>query len=291
MSLCRPSSSRSLFRYFSNSISRYGTTSSLLQNHHGFINITDRTTYNKQEQQKRWISKKKVKKGKALAAAANEETSPSSSNSNDGNELTFELDDMDDDDDNDDELQLLPDPSKVKKDMTKVVDRLVAHFKSIRGSEPTPELFDNITVNAYGEKTPLAGVAQVVIQTPTLAHVTCFDPSVASDVRKAIMEKLDLNPELEESGNLKVILPRISMEIRKKTVTQLRKQTEVARTRIRNLRKKPMKKIKLGKEGKLEGVSEDDSFRVLKEIDEVTEDVNKLLNTILEKKEKSVLMV
>lgn len=237
------------------------------------------------------LAKKKVKKGKALAAAANEETSPSSSNSNDGNELTFELDDMDDDDDNDDELQLLPDPSKVKKDMTKVVDRLVAHFKSIRGSEPTPELFDNITVNAYGEKTPLAGVAQVVIQTPTLAHVTCFDPSVASDVRKAIMEKLDLNPELEESGNLKVILPRISMEIRKKTVTQLRKQTEVARTRIRNLRKKPMKKIKLGKEGKLEGVSEDDSFRVLKEIDEVTEDVNKLLNTILEKKEKSVLMV
>ena len=52
-----------------------------------------------------------------------------------------------------------------------------------------------------------------------------------------------------------------------------------------------MKKIKLGKEGKLEGVSEDDSFRVLKEIDEVKEDVNKLLNTILEKKEKSVLMV
>ena len=175
--------------------------------------------------------------------------------------------------------------------MMKVVDRLKESFKAIRGAEPTPELFDSITVDAYGDSAPLSAVAQVVIVSPTMANVSCFDPALAKDVRNAIRDSLDLNPQLEEDGVVKVPLPRVSMETRQKIVKQLNKQAEATRTRIRNVRRKAMETVKVGKEGKLEGVSKDDAFRAAKEIDAVVDDVTKLINDAVHAKEASVMAV
>ncbi|KAI2503628.1 Ribosome recycling factor [Fragilaria crotonensis] len=200
-----------------------------------------------------------------------------------------------DDDHNDgtdsDDAPALPEPRVLKASMIKVVDRLKESFKSIRGAEPTPELFDSIMVDAYGDTAPLSTVAQVVIVSPTLANVTCFDPAVAKDVSNAIRDSLELNPQLEEDGVVKVPLPRVSMETRQKIVKQLNKQAEASRTRIRNIRRKAMDKIKLGKEGKLEGISKDDAFRVAKELDAVVEDVIKLVNDAVHQKEASIMAV
>lgn len=52
-----------------------------------------------------------------------------------------------------------------------------------------------------------------------------------------------------------------------------------------------MDKIKLGKEGKLEGISKDDAFRVAKELDAVVEDVIKLVNDAVHQKEASIMAV
>lgn len=200
-------------------------------------------------------------------------------------------DDNDDEDSDDDPLSLLPDPATVKEKMIKVVDRLERSFKSVRGAEATPELFDTITVTAYDVPTPLAGVAQVVIVSPTLANVTCFDPALATDVRNAIRDSLDLNPQLEDDGVVKVPLPRASMESRQTTVKALAKQAEAARARIRTVRRKAMDVIKKGKDGKLEGISKDDAFRVGKEIDVVADDVTKMVTDIAHEKEASVMAV
>jgi ribosome recycling factor len=208
-------------------------------------------------------------------------------------DIVFDDDDDDDDHDSDDPLSLLPDPDVVKQKMMKIVDRLHTSFQSVRGAEATPELFDVISVAAYGgeTQTPLAGVAQVVIVSPTLAHVTCYDPALATDVRNAIRDSLDLNPQLEEDGLVKVPLPRASMESRQATVKQLAKQAEAARGRIRNLRRKAMDVIKKGKDGKLDGISKDDAFRVGKELDAVADEVTKIVTDAAHAKEESVMAV
>lgn len=235
------------------------------------------------EEAKQKRKEKKKKKNSAMAEASEDP---------EFEELVFD-DDGDDEDDEDEEDQgpSLPDPDVIKQKMTKVVDRLEESFKSIRGAEPTPELFDPIVVSAYGDKAALATVAQVVIVSPTLAHVTCFDPSLASDVRNAIRDSLELNPQLEEDGLVKVPLPRVSMETRQTIVKQLGKQAEAARGRIRNMRRRAMTKVKLGKDGKLEGISKDDAFRVSKDIDAVAEDVTKKVNDVVQDKEASVMAV
>jgi ribosome recycling factor len=208
-------------------------------------------------------------------------------------EVDFDDDDDDDHDDDDDPQSLLPDPAIVKQKMLKVVDRLETSFQSIRGAEATPEIFDAISVAAYGgeSQTPLAGVAQVVIVSPTLAHVTCYDPALGADVRNAIRDSLDLNPQLDDDGLIKVPLPRASMESRQQTVKQLLKQAEAARGRIRNIRRKAMDVIKKGKDGKLDGISKDDAFRVGKEIDAVADEVTKTVTDVAHAKEESVMAV
>ena len=200
---------------------------------------------------------------------------------------------FDDDDDTDivSDIPQLPNPNDVKRTMQNVVTRVKDSFQAIRGGEPTPAIFDAILVDAYGERTPLAGVAQVVVVSPTLANVTCFDPALSQTVCNAIRDALELNPILEEDGNVKVPLPRVSLEIRQQTVKKIGKQAESARIRLRNIRHKAMETIKQAKDGKMEGISKDAAFRVGKDIDAVSEAVTKELNAIVEEKQARVMAV
>jgi ribosome recycling factor len=209
-------------------------------------------------------------------------------NDNDDNEFAEDDDDQEPDEDQEPSL---PDVNQVKQKMMKTVVKFEESLKSIRGAEPSPELFDDIQVNAYGEMTPLKAVGQVVILSATLAHITCFDPSVAKEVQKAIQLALTLNPQTEEGGIVKVPLPRISMETRQQTAKQLQKKAESCRIRIRKVRRKALDIVKKGKDGKLAGISKDDAFAVAKELDGVTDDVIKQIKDLVDTKLESIMAV
>lgn len=224
----------------------------------------------------------------ATAVASSMEDLMASHGADDSDEHHHHFDDEDDEDHDED---ILPDLAKVKTKMTKIIDQFEASLKGIREAEPTPDIFDNIQVDAYGEHTPLKGVAQVVIQSHTLATATCFDPSLAKAVSTAIRNKLGLNPSVEEGGEVKIPLPRVSLETRKQTAHILNKRTESYRQRIRNVRRKAMDTTKKGVAGKLEGVSKDDAFRLQQDIEATTEDYVKKLNEISEVKHNRIMAV
>lgn len=187
----------------------------------------------------------------------------------------------------------LPQKEDVQARMMKVVTAMEDSFKAIRGAEPSAELFDSVQVKAYGTMTPLNAVAQVVITTPTLATITCFDPETCSAVRDAVrdMQGMNFNPRVED-GAVLVPIPRVSAETRQAIVKQLGKVAESTRLRIRRIRRAAQDVVKLGKDGKLgPGISEDDAFRAGKEIDAVTEESINALNAIVEKKQQSVMAV
>jgi len=193
-----------------------------------------------------------------------------------------------------DGIPLLPDTDDVKDRMLKVVTAMEQSFRAIRGAEPTPELFDSISVRAYGELTPLSSVAQVVITSPNQATLTCYDPETAPAVRDAVRDSgLNFNPRIEEGdgGVVVVPIPKVSMETRKTLARQLGKAAEASRQRVRRIRRAAQDVVKKGKDGKLEGVSKDDAFRVGKDIDSVTEEVVTLLNRKVEEKQDSVMAV
>ncbi len=208
-------------------------------------------------------------------------------------------DDDEEDDSNDDTNDMedgaeptLPNVSIVETKMMVYVERFQETLKAIRGAEPTAEMFDEILVMAYGSPTPLKAVGQVVIVSPTLAQITCFDPSVAKDVQKAIQLELEQsNPQMEEGGTIKVPLPRVSMEVREQTAKQLKKKAEATKQRIRQVRRKAMEVIKKGKDGKLPGISKDDAFACAKELDTLTESVTDRLQKMVDEKMNSIMAV
>jgi len=195
-------------------------------------------------------------------------------------------------DDDPDETPSLPSVDDVEERMMKVVSAMEESFRSIRGAEPTPDLFDSLTVNAYGAWSPLNAVAQVVITSPTQANITCFDPATTQSVRDAVRDMgMNFNPIIEE-GDVIVPIPRVSAERRKAVVKQLGKTAESTRQRVRRIRRGAQDVVKKGKDGKLgPGISKDDAFRVGKEVDDVTENCIQALNTVLAIKQDSVMAV
>jgi ribosome recycling factor len=199
--------------------------------------------------------------------------------------------DHEEDDEEDHEEGVLPNVDRVKERMQKVIAKFIESLKGIRGAEPTPELFEDLPITAYGTQNPLKSVAQVVIVSPTLASITCFDPAITKDVAKALQVQMSLNPSIEDGGVVRVPLPRVSMESRQATATQLGKRTESYRKRIRTVRQKALHVVKPGVAGKLEGISKDDAFRVQKDIEAATEEAMTQLNKLSKDKHDTILAV
>ena len=250
----------------------------------------EREQAQERRKKKKERKEKKKNKGKNGAVAASEESSTAENPAQAAADVDFE-DDHDDHSDHEEDEVELPDTQKIKNKMMGIVSKYEESLKAIRGAEPTPELFDDILVHAYGsENTPLKTVAQVVITSPTMASITCFDPALVKEVRNSILQQLGLNSsEGDDVGVLKVPLPKVSMETRQKTAAQLGKRAENFCQKIRRVRRRYNNIIKAGKEGKLEGISKDDVFRVAQEIDDVTEQAVKKLNDINDKKHKSIM--
>mmetsp|Transcript_18011 Transcript_18011/g.25533 ORF Transcript_18011/g.25533 Transcript_18011/m.25533 type:complete len:365 (+) Transcript_18011:44-1138(+) len=269
------------------SIRLFGRKASKMGHH---IESLDEMAHKDSREEARSRREEKKKKSKKARMSSSKEAAVSD---NDDKEEENEV--IDDNIENLDEdgNQLLPESTTVRSKMLLVIASIERSFSSIRGGEATPELFDNVRVSAYGEIVPLSSVGQVVIEDAQRATISCYDPSVANDVRDAVrdMPGLSLNPYLEEGGSGVVIIPipRVSEETRKEIVKELGRQAENGRQRIRKIRRSAMDVVKKGKDGKLEGISKDDAFRVGKDVDSVTEEVLSVLNDIVDKKQKSVM--
>ena len=266
---------------------------------HHLQNLDEMAHSQSQEEAKHRREEKK-KKSKKARLASHREGNNSSTERRDTDESSEDGIDGSSEDDsnigsNVDELgkPLLPESKTIRSKMLLVVANLERSFASIRGGEATPELFDGIRVSVYGETVPLSSVGQVVIEDPQRATISCYDPSVASDVRDAVrdMPGMNLSPYIEEGGSGVIIvpIPRVNEETRKEIVKELGRQAENGRQRVRKIRRSAMDIIKKGKDGKLEGISKDDAFRVGKEVDALTEEVLSVLNEIVDRKQKSVM--
>jgi ribosome recycling factor len=243
-------------------------------------------------EERRKKKKEKTAARKSKKGASPAEEASASSNTKDSDDWDEELEEEEEEEHDD---SILPDPAQVKKRMLSHVDGFKEYLKGVRGAEPTPELFDDVMVtDAYGKgtgSTSLKSVAQIVISSPTLAVATCFDPATSKAVSVAIRDKLELNPQVEEGGTIKIPLPRVSMESRQQTAAAVQKRAENYRQRIRKNRRTALDVVKQGVAGKLEHVSKDDAFRVQQEIEIITETVIKELNQVADKKHDDIMAV
>ncbi len=176
-----------------------------------------------------------------------------------------------------------------KERMEKSITALKGQLAKIRTGRAHPSLLDSIMVPYYGADTPLKQVANVIAEDNRTLALTVFDKSAIQAVEKAIMQSdLGLNP-MSAGTTIRIPMPPLTEERRKDLIKVVRAEAEQGRVSIRNIRRDANSDIKeLLKEKE---ISEDESRAGEENIQSLTNDFVKEVDTLLAGKEKELMEV
>ena len=177
--------------------------------------------------------------------------------------------------------------SDIKSKMIKTIEHYSHEVAIIRTGRASSDILDTIKVDYYGTLSPLKNIAHVSVPEAQSILIQPFDPSSLESIEKAItVSDLGLSPN--NDGNLiRLNIPALTEERRKDLVKLVHKTIEEGRIAVRNLRRDANEQFKALE--KKHEISEDNLKRCLDNIQELTDDFIKKLNTIQDDKEKEIL--
>lgn len=173
--------------------------------------------------------------------------------------------------------------------MQKSVDALQNELTRIRTGRAHPSLLEHLTVDYYGNETPINQVASVSIADARTLLVTPWEKNMVAPIEKAIMTSdLGLNPATAGMA-IRVPMPPLTEQRRKDLIKVVRGEAEQAKIAVRNVRRDANNQIKeLLKEKE---ISEDDERRSQDQIQKITDKFVAEIDSILSVKEDDLMEV
>jgi ribosome recycling factor len=176
-----------------------------------------------------------------------------------------------------------------KRRMDKSVEAAQHEFNTVRTGRASAALLDRISVDYYGQVTPVKQLATINVPEPRLLTIQPFDPSSLKAVERAIMESdLGLTPS-NDGKIIRLPIPQLTEDRRKELVKVVRHLAEEGRVAIRNVRRDVMHDLKeLAKDG---DVGDDEEHRAEERLQKLTDDHVHRVDELLKKKEEEILEV
>src|SRR6201981_3426920 len=113
--------------------------------------------------------------------------------------------------------------------MEKAVNVFRDELRGLRTGRATPALVDSLRVEYYGSPTPLKQLAQISTPDPQQIVIRPYAQSVLTDIEKAIRSS-DLGMSPNNDGKMiRLQVPAMSGEQRKKLVQRIKKSSEDAK--------------------------------------------------------------
>jgi ribosome recycling factor len=170
----------------------------------------------------------------------------------------------------------------------KAVEHLETTLLNIRAGKANPSLFNQVMVDYYGAQTPLSQVSSITSPDARTVLIQPWEKNMISTIEKAIMQaNMGFTPH-NNGETIRVNIPPLTEERRKDLVKQARHEGENARVSIRNTRRDAIEIIKTMQK---ECSSEDLVKEFEAEIQKMIDNYNKTIDSIMEKKEKEILVV
>ncbi|KAH1060372.1 hypothetical protein GLYMA_02G147000v4 [Glycine max] len=162
-----------------------------------------------------------------------------------------------------------------KTRMDRTIDNVRTNFSSIRTGRANPSMLDKIQVEYYGSPVSLKSIAQISTPDASSLLVQPYDKSSLKAIEKAIVSS-DLGMTPNNDGELiRLSIPQLTSDRRK--------------VALRNIRRDALKAYdKLEKEKKL---SEDNVKDLSSDLQKLTDEYMKKVDTIFKQKEKELLTV
>lgn len=173
----------------------------------------------------------------------------------------------------------------------KTIESLKEDLKSIRTGRASPSLVENLIVETYGGQTKLRLLEMATIMTEGASSLSIspYDPSVIQDIEKAILKSpLGLTPS-SQGTRIVIRIPSLNTEQREKYLKVVGEKIEEKKVTVRNHRDDSRKTIKNAFEKK--EMSEDEKYRLEKEIDVESAKFMEEIDVVRKNKEKEIMEV
>ena len=173
--------------------------------------------------------------------------------------------------------------------MAKSIEALVGAFGRIRTGRTHPSILNGMSVDYYGNDTPLNQVANVNVEDARTLSVTPWEKQMVPDIEKAIMKSdLGLNPATAGSV-IRIPMPALTEETRRGFTKQAKAEAENSRVSIRNIRRDAMTHLKdLQKEKE---ITEDEERRAGDDVQKITDRFIAKVDEMLAAKEADLMEI
>ena len=169
--------------------------------------------------------------------------------------------------------------------MKKAVDYTLHEFSAIHTGKATPAMVEGVLVEAYGSTMRLKECAAISTPDARMIQIQPWDAGLAKAIAKGIQEaNLGFNP-IVDGKLIRIPLPEMSRERRLEFVKTAHKLAEDGRVHVRNVRRDALEALKKAK------LPEDESKRMEKDIQTMTDRAIKDIGDHLAHKEKDLLAV
>ena len=177
----------------------------------------------------------------------------------------------------------------VSSKMDKSLAALKNAFNKIRTGRANPSLLDNVTIDYYGNQTPLNQTSNISVEEGRSLVISPWDKTMIPEIEKAILSSdLGLNPSTS-SDLIRVTMPALTEETRQDYIKQARSEAENSRVSIRNVRRDANQTAKEKQQSS--EISEDELRGIEDLIQKETDKYISLVDSQLKNKESDLLEI
>jgi ribosome recycling factor len=170
--------------------------------------------------------------------------------------------------------------------MDKSVEATHQELNTIRTGRASAALLDRVTVDYYGQQTPLNQLATLNVPEPRMLTVQPFDPSSLGAIERAIQESdLGLNPS-NDGKIIRLPIPQLTEERRQELVKVARQVVEEGRVAVRNVRRDVIHHLK-----EEQSVGADEEHRAEERVQKLTDEHITRIDELLKRKEAEITEV
>lgn len=171
--------------------------------------------------------------------------------------------------------------------MEKALSVFTDQLRGLRTGRATPALVDNLRVEYYGSPTPLKTLAQINCPDPQSIVIRPFDASCLKDIEKAIRSSnLGMAPN-NDGKMIRLTVPSMSGDQRKKMVAEIKKFSEDAKVSCRNIRRDANKHFDTAEKGK--EMTEDDRDQGKEQVQDLLKKFEAKIEEAADKKSKEIM--
>lgn len=171
--------------------------------------------------------------------------------------------------------------------MEKAVSVFRDELRGLRTGRATPALVDHLRVEYYGSPTPLKQLAQISTPDPQQIIIKPFDAGSLKEIEKAIRSS-DLGMSPNSDGKIiRLNVPSMSGDQRKKMAAHIKKSAEEAKVAIRNIRRDANKHFDQAEKDK--EMTEDDRDKGKEEVQVLLKRFEEKAQELADKKTKEIM--